>query len=298
MATSPGGDEHGVLAQASARTAPRCDDLGALRAGAHRGGHGVGRGRQARLVDVVAVGVVGVLAGEETHGGADLATAAGLLDAPVLEAQAEAVAVLHEDLGEVTAAAQRPLDGRLQQAGVEGMRRPSGASGRASRGRAAASASSSAVEWSERPARGRRRRRVPAARAARPGRPRGGATRRRPATAPAAAATRATLRAFTAPPPDGERVAQAGAQVEQQQPDGRPRAGAGDGPVAVRLDDGDDAAGDGHDDVLQRRRRRSRRRGGSPRPREGRRRRAVLLVRGAGAAGHDGAGRVDARRPR
>ena len=89
------------------------------RAGAHRRGDGVGGGGQAGLVERVAVRVVGVLAGQQAHGGAGLAAAAGLLDAPVLEAQAEAVAVLDEDLGEVAAVPQRALDGGVEQAGVE-----------------------------------------------------------------------------------------------------------------------------------------------------------------------------------
>ena len=119
MATSPGGVSTGFL-PGSARTAPRWTISGpcapALTAAATASAAAVSPASSTS----VAVGVVGALAREQPDGGAGLPAAAGLFDAPVLEAQAEAVAVFHEDLGEITTAAQRPLDRGLQEAGVEG----------------------------------------------------------------------------------------------------------------------------------------------------------------------------------
>ena len=140
--------EHGVLARVG-QDGAEVDDRGAAGARADRGGDGVGRGREARLVDGVAVGVVGALAREQADGGAGLPAAAGLLDAPVLEPQPEALAVFDEHLGEVTAPAQRPLHGRTQQGGVEGCDVHQAPPVRESR-TPAASVSSSTVEGSDR----------------------------------------------------------------------------------------------------------------------------------------------------
>ena len=241
MATVSGGTSTGC-APGSLRTGPELDDRGAAVAGAHRRGDGVGGGGQAGLVERVAVGVVGALAGQQAHGGADLAAAARLLDAAVLEAQAEAVAVLHVDLGEVAAAAQRARDGRLQQRRVEALRCPSGASARARRGRAPASASSSAARRvGRRPARAR----APSAETELDGGRRGAALRRRHQTTPATATPRRPRGDGAQPSLASSSAAKASPRQVRRSNSRRPTAGSrpGDGgdAAAVRRDHRDGA---------------------------------------------------------
>ena len=55
----------------------------------------------------------------DAHAGAALAAVLGVLDAAVVEREAEAVPVLGVELGEVAAAGERPLEHALGELGVD-----------------------------------------------------------------------------------------------------------------------------------------------------------------------------------
>ena len=118
MATVSGRHQHRVL-PGSLRTGPSSTSAGPPFPARTAAATASAAAMRPASSDVVAVGVIGVLAAEQAHGGADLAAAARLLDAAVLEAQAERVAVLDEHLGEVAATRQGAGDDGLEQTGVE-----------------------------------------------------------------------------------------------------------------------------------------------------------------------------------